>query len=234
MPNNRHWSASMLLEWVLSRNIEAVLSMADEYGGWRVDEEAAARIQPSTMDDVSRAHTIDEALPKDGKAREAVRRANLFVIPARQKIFDALRSGAIDGWARPNGSGDIARIEPIQWAGLRFRAMGGHDIALPVDSEGDPLDLPRPLAEYLAGTVPASLTPTVWPDPVFPAERAMSVWSKEEANPDRRPDDWGEMGANTPQGAGAEKSDAALRRTAVERALKMLGQPGRDVRWDIF
>jgi len=85
--NDRHWSASMLLEWVLSRDIEAVRSMANEYGGWRVDKEGAARIQPPNWDDVLRAHTIDESLPKDDKAREAVTRAKLFVIPARQEIL---------------------------------------------------------------------------------------------------------------------------------------------------
>jgi hypothetical protein len=93
----------------LTRDIQAVLSIADEYGGWRVNEEAATRIRPSTWDDVLVAHVIDESLPKDEIAREAVKRPESFVILARQKIFDALRSGAIDGWARPNGSGDIAK-----------------------------------------------------------------------------------------------------------------------------
>jgi hypothetical protein len=124
----------MLLEWVLTRDIQAVLSMADEYGGWRVDEEGAARIQPFTMDDVLRAHTIDQSLPKDERASEAVKPAESFVIPARLEIIDALRSGAIDGWARPNGSGDIAKIDVIQSAGLRLRALNGHEIALPVDT----------------------------------------------------------------------------------------------------
>ena len=44
----------MLLCWVLTRDKEAVLAMADEYGGWRIDGEAAERIQPSTWDDVLR------------------------------------------------------------------------------------------------------------------------------------------------------------------------------------
>jgi hypothetical protein len=176
MPNDRHWSVSMLLEWVLTRDIETVQSMADEYGGWLFDDEGPARFRPPTLDDVLLAHTIDKSLPKDEQAREVVRRANSYVTPARQEIFDALRSGVIDGWARPNGSGDIVKIDPIQWAGLRFRAVNGHDIALPVDSEGDPLSLLRPLADYLAGTVPGNITPTVWPDPVFLAERAMNRW----------------------------------------------------------
>jgi hypothetical protein len=171
----------MLLCWVLTRDKEAVLAMADEYGGWRIDGETAQRIQPSTWDDVLRAYAIDASLPKDERAREAVRRAQLSVIPARQEIFDALRSGKIEGWARPNGSGDIVRIDPIQWAGLRLHPhLNGHDIAVPVDSEGKPLSLPRPLDDYLAGAVSASFTPTVWPDPLFPGEQAMGLWPAAE------------------------------------------------------
>jgi hypothetical protein len=220
MPNKHHWSASMLLEWVLTRDVEAVLSMADEYGGWRIDDGGAARIQPPTVDGVLRAHTIDQSLSEDERTREAVRRANLVVIPARQEIYDALRSGEIDGWARPNGSGDLTRIEPIQWAGLRFRAVDGHDVALPVDSEGDPLSLSRPLADYLAGTVSASITPTVWPDPVFPAERAMSLWPNDEANPDRRPANWDGMRATT------SKSD-----TVIVPRVYHSGSAGRPTSW---
>jgi hypothetical protein len=76
----------MLLEWVLTRDIQAVRSMADEYGSWRVDDEGAARIQPATLDDVVRAHTMDEALPKEERVREAVRRANSFVLPAQRNL----------------------------------------------------------------------------------------------------------------------------------------------------
>jgi hypothetical protein len=210
MPNDRHWSASMLLQWVLRRDIERVLSMVDEYGGCRIDEVGATRIQPPTLDDVSRAHTIDASLLKDEKAKEAVRRANLFVIPARQKIFDALCRGAIDGWARPNGSGDIVKIDAIQWAGLRLSALHGHEIALPVDSEGDPLRLPRPLADYLAGTVPAIIAPTVWPDPVFPAERAMSLWPTDSLTSGRLPEKSGLLAvAHLPDGE-TQQADRSL------------------------
>jgi hypothetical protein len=187
MPNERHWSASMLLWWVLTRDKEAVLSMADQYGGWWIDGESAGRIEPPTWDDVLRAYAIDNSLPKDEQAREAVRRAQLSVIPARQEIFDALRSGKIKGWARSNGSGDIVKIDPVQWAGLRFCAVNGHDIAIPVDSEREPLSLPRPLSDYLSGTVPASLTPTVWPDPLFPGDRAISFWPAQGGQPGKRP-----------------------------------------------
>jgi hypothetical protein len=182
MPNDRHWSVSMLLEWVLTRDLDAVLSMADQYGGWLVDDEGGVRIQPSTLDDVMRTHSVDESLSEEERAREAVRRAELVILPARQEIFDALRAGTLDGWARPDGSGDMTKIAPIQWAGLRFYAIDGHDIALPVNSEAERLSLPRSLAEYLAGTAPANLTPTVWPDPVFLAEQAMSLWPEHKAD----------------------------------------------------
>jgi hypothetical protein len=186
MPNDRHWSASMLLRWVLTRDKVAVLSMADEYGGWRVDGETAERIQPLTWDDVLRAYAIDNSLPKDEQAREAVRRADLVVIPSQKEIFDALRSGKIKSWARSNGSGDIVKIDPVQWAALRFYALNGHDIAIPVDSEREPLSLPRPLSDYLSGTMPASLTPTVWPDPLFSGDRAMRLWPARGSRPPSR------------------------------------------------
>jgi hypothetical protein len=92
------------------------------------------------------------------------------------EIYSSLRRGDIDAWARPNGSGDFVKITPMQWAGLRFRAFGGHDIAVPVDSEQNPLLLPRPLADYLSGSVPATETPTVWPDPEFSAKQALELW----------------------------------------------------------
>jgi hypothetical protein len=176
MPNRDHWSASMLLHWVLTRDSDAVLSTVTHYGGWLVKGDTVARIQPQTWDDVIRAYSIDESLPKEEKAAEAVVRAKLFVIPAQQQIYSCLRRVAIDSWARPNGSGDIVKITPIQWAGLRFRGFKGHDIAVPVDSEQNPLPLPQPLGDYLSGSVPPTSMPTVWPDPLFLAEQAMKLW----------------------------------------------------------
>jgi len=38
------------------------------------------------------------------------------------------------------------------------------------------LALPRPLADYLSGSVLPTSLPTVWPDPLFPAEQAMRLW----------------------------------------------------------
>ena len=176
MPDRDHWSASMLLCWVLTRDSNVVLSMVDHYGGWLVEGDNVTRTRPQSWDDVLRRYSIDDSLPPEEKAVEAVVKAELFVIPAWNEIYSSLRRGKIDSWARPNGSGDIVKIEPIQWAGLRFRIHNGHDIAVPVDSEQNPLPLPRPLADYVSGSVPPTSLPTVWPDPLFLAEHATRVW----------------------------------------------------------
>ena len=238
MPNDRHWSASMALEWVLTRDIDAVPSMADRYGACRVDPQGVARIQPFTLDDVARTHSIDERLLEEKRAREAVRRATSSILPARKEIFDALRTGTLDSWARPNGSGGMTRIEPIQWAGLRFCAFDGHDIALPVDSEGEPLSLPQPLTDYLTGAVPSSSDPTVWPDPVFLAEQAQRLWPKHAPNGDHRPGGSGGPVAGTAD-ATSKPSEARSRVapalvTLVDTIIKVRGWPGREVRCKVF
>jgi hypothetical protein len=176
MPDRDHWSASMLLRWVLTRDIEAVLSMVNDYGGCLVEGDKVMRIQPQTRDDVMRAYLIDDSLRKEEQAANAVVKAELFLIPAQEEIYSSLRRGEVDAWARPNGSGDLVKIAPIQWVGLRLRALEGHDIAVPVDNERNPLPLPRPLVDYLSGSIPATSTPTVWPDPLFPAEQAEKAW----------------------------------------------------------
>ncbi len=38
------------------------------------------------------------------------------------------------------------------------------------------LPLPRPLVDYVSGSVPPTSLPTVWPDPLFLAEHATRVW----------------------------------------------------------
>jgi hypothetical protein len=176
MPDRDHWSASMLLRWVLTRDIEAVLSMMNDYGACLVEGDKITRVQPQTWDDVMRAYSIDDSIRKEEQMANVVFKAELFLTPAQEEIYGSLRRGEIDAWARPNGSGDIVKIAPIQWAGLRWRALEGHDIAVPVDSEENPLPLPRLLADYLSGSVPATSTPTVWPDPLYPAEQAAKLW----------------------------------------------------------
>jgi hypothetical protein len=174
----------MLLHWVLTRDSATVLGMAGDYGMVIVDAErhSFSLARPKSWDDVvrqqamNRGPSAEENLSEEQKMAMAVVTVEMEIIPAQNEIFRSLRLGKIHGWARPNGSGDIVRIEPIQWAGLRFCALEGHDVAVPVDSEKRPLPLQRPLADYLNGTVLATSMPTVWPDPLFPVEQAMRLW----------------------------------------------------------
>ena len=88
-----------------------------------------------------------------------------------------MRRGDLDSWARPNGSGRTEKIDPVQWTGLKLRSRDGHVIAIPVDSEHNPLTLPYSFSEYMAGSVPVTSVPLAWPDPLFCAEQAMRLWS---------------------------------------------------------
>jgi hypothetical protein len=176
MPDRDNWSASMVMRWVLTGDSNAVLSMLDDYGRSLVEGGNVTRIQPLTWDDVARVPVVDASLSAEQQTRDAVLRALREIIPAREQIYAALRRGDLDSLARPNGSGDMARIGPIQWAGLRIRSIDGHDVAVPVDSEQNPLPLPLKLADYLSGAAPATSTPTVWPDPLLPAEMVMQLW----------------------------------------------------------
>jgi hypothetical protein len=58
MPDRDHWSASMLMRWVLTRDSQAVLSMVSEYGGWLVEGDEVTRIQPHSWDDVVRGYSM--------------------------------------------------------------------------------------------------------------------------------------------------------------------------------
>lgn len=176
MPDRDNWSASMLMHWVLTRDKKAVLSMVDDYGGSLVEGDNVTRIRPPTWEDMAWGPAVDASLSAEQQTKAAILRAHREIIPAWEEIYGALRRGDLDSWARPNGSGDLTRIGPIQWAGLRIRSLDGHDIAVPVDSEQNPLPLPRTLADYLSRSVPATSTPTVWPDPLLSAEKVMQLW----------------------------------------------------------
>jgi hypothetical protein len=172
----------MLLRWVLTRDRAHVLTMADAYGSVRVEGDRVTRVRPESWDDVGRTYSINESLPPEEKIRTIVVKAEMEIIPAQKESYGSLRGGALESWARPNGSGDIVRIKPMDWTGLRFHSLDGRDIAIPVDSEYNPLRLPHPLAEYLIGTIPATTTPTAWPDPLFSAEQAINLWPPHEPN----------------------------------------------------
>jgi hypothetical protein len=172
----------MLLRWVLTRDRAYVLSMADAYGSVRVEGDTVTRVEPESWDDVSRTYAVNESLPAVEKIRTAVVKGEMEIIPAQKEIYGSLSGGALDSWARPNGSGDIVRIKPMDWMGLRFHSLDGRNIAIPVDSEYNPLRLPHPLAEYLIGTIPVTTTPTAWPDPLFSEEQAIRLWPPHERN----------------------------------------------------
>jgi hypothetical protein len=183
VPNHDHWSAGMILYWVLTRDRDAVLAMSDPYGMVLVDGDNVTRSQPASWDDVLRRYAIGDAQPTEENLASAVFRGETEIIPARREIYAALRRGDLHSWARPNGTGDAVQIGSLEWIGLRLRSLDGRDIAIPVDAEHNPLPLPYSHAEYLNGAVPGASTPRAWPDPLFAAEDAMRFWPSKDADP---------------------------------------------------
>jgi hypothetical protein len=98
------------------------------------------------------------------------------VIAAKHKIYRALRRGELDARARRNGAGDVETIAPYEWLSLKFQSWNGHDLAVPIDIEKQPLKLPREIGDYAGGQVRPDVLPTVWPDPHFAAHQAMGIW----------------------------------------------------------
>jgi hypothetical protein len=174
----------MLLHWVLTRDEMTVAAMAERCGAIHVELGRIMHVRPETWDDVVQAYLMGDEPPTErsrSDLKTAIDKGDLELIPAWQKIYKALRSGTLDSWARPNGSGALIRIDPIEYERFRFRSLDGHDFVIPVDIYNEPL-CPHPLAEYLTGAIPATTTPTVWPDPLFSAQQAMSLWPPYESN----------------------------------------------------
>jgi hypothetical protein len=167
---------------VLTRDRASVLAMADDYGAKLVEGSSVRRARPQGWDDVARAHYIDDSLPAEERLTAAVVRAEEVVIPAQKEIRDFLRRGNIQCRARRNGSGDIENVGREQWGGLRLCSFEGRDIAVPVNSESDPLPLAGSLADYLSGSVPANGTPAVWVDLEFSAEQVTRLWRPNESS----------------------------------------------------
>jgi hypothetical protein len=207
----------------IARDRAYVLRMADDYGAVQVAGDRVTQVRPQSRDDVIRTYSINKSLPAEEKIRSAVVKAEMEIIPAQKEIYDSLRGGALDSWARPNGSGDIVRIRPMDWTGLRFHSREGRDIAIPVDSEYNPLRLPYPLAEYLIGTIPATTTPTVWPDPLFSAEQAVKLWPPHEPNV---------ATSRSEESANAlHEFDIRLGWIRVTAALEIIGLVSGDLAW---
>ncbi len=228
-----------------------MLGMADDYGMVIVDAERdrVSLARPKSWDDVVREHAVsrglsaEDTLSAEEKMAIAVVTAEMAIIPAQREIYSSLRRGALVAWARPNGSGDIVQISLIQWAALRFRSHDGRDIAIPVDSEHRSL-LRRALPDYLDGSVPATSSPTAWPDPLFSADQAMRLWPPSEPNATVLPDQpTGENATDRPEhgewvrlqeGEGLiekiwPESDARQRREAVI-AILFAGEVSKWVR----
>ena len=202
----------MLLRWVLTQDEMAVRAMAERYGAVHVELGKIMHVRPETWDDVVWAYSTGDKPPTKQNLETAVGKAQWEIIPAQQKIYRALRSGTLDSWARPNGSGALIRIDPIEYERFRFRSLDGHDFVIPVDIYHEPL-CPHPLAEYLTGAIPATTTPTVWPDPLFSAQQAMSLWPPHEPNDTSEPGITGH--GDAPKGAEAGEASRPTPAEAV-------------------
>ena len=66
---------------------------------------------------------------------------------------------------------------------LKFYSIEGHELALPVDINGQQLPLPNSFDDYLAACVPIDATPTVWPEPLFRADQAKKRWPAAKQQP---------------------------------------------------
>ena len=94
MPDRQNWTAAMVLEWVLSRDMQAVLAIAADHGAVEVDTVAkkVTEIRPASMPDVERTHAIDESISDQGETiARAIVWGDLKGIPARREIYDALK-----------------------------------------------------------------------------------------------------------------------------------------------
>jgi hypothetical protein len=186
MPDRQNWTAAMVLEWVLSRDMQAVLAIAADHGAVEVDTVAkkVTEIRPASMRDVERTHAIDESISDQGeKIARAIVWGDLKGIPARREIYDALKQGELEARSRRNGRGDLVVIERDQWLSLKLYSVGGHELALPVDINGQQLPLPNSFDDYLAACVPIDATPTVWPDPLFGGDQAKKRWPAAKQRP---------------------------------------------------
>jgi hypothetical protein len=116
MPDRQNWAAAMVLEWVLSRDMQAVLAIAADHGAVEVDTVAkkVTEIRPASMRDVERTHAIDESISDQGeKIARAIVWGDLKGIPARREIYDALKQGELEARSRRNGRGILSSSNGI-------------------------------------------------------------------------------------------------------------------------
>jgi hypothetical protein len=179
MPDRDNWTAAMVLKWVLTRNQAGVVAMADTYGAVGVFEDGTvSHLVPKDMEAVLIEYCTDPTFaPGEERAAAAVVRSER-AIEAIREMHAALCRGSLKTHSRRNGSGDVEEIDPSQWVSLKLQSCNGHDVAVPVDVQKQPLNLLREIADYIAGKVSPDSLPTVWPDPIFSADRVMQIWPK--------------------------------------------------------
>ena len=138
----------------------------------------SAKQPAKTWNDVIAEYELNPPVPPAAENRELVNAMirSLELTKATQAIYSALQRGTLEGHARHNGSGDVERIAPAVWTRLKIQGIAGHDIAVPIDVKDEPLPLLRSVEDFLSGSVPADLKPTVWVDPEFSAEAAVRLW----------------------------------------------------------
>jgi hypothetical protein len=183
MLDRNHWTAAMLLHWVLNRDEAALQVMADAYGVVAVfDDGTVSDLPGPDIDAVLSAYCGDSTLPPtDERLVTAVVRSE-HVIAAKQEIISTLLDGVLTALARRNGTGDVETIAPSQWLGLKFRSWSGHDFAVPTDINGAVLDLPASFEDYARGRVPSNVLPVVWPNPLFSEMQARQIWPSRQVN----------------------------------------------------
>jgi hypothetical protein len=177
MPDRDNWTPAMVLKWVLTRDLPAVLDMAEIYGADFVSEDGMPRAAvPEDIDAVMSTYCTDlTASTREQRVRATVLRSQT-AIPGKVEIYLALRRGQLEAQARRNGAGDVETIAPNQWLALKFRSWNGHDLGVPIDANQDILDLPRPIEDYLRGRVSIDTSPVVWPNPLMPAAQVEKLW----------------------------------------------------------
>jgi hypothetical protein len=176
MPDCDNWTAAMVLKWALTRDPAVVLDMVDIYGARGVFEDGTvSRLPPEDMDAVMIGYSIDPMLPHGEERTVTAIVRSQRVIAVKNEIYRALRRGELGARARRNGIGDMEKIAPEEWLSMKFQSWNGHDLAVPVDVEQNPLH-PRPVPDYLDGRVPICMRPPVWPDPLFSADQVTQIW----------------------------------------------------------
>jgi hypothetical protein len=178
-----HWTAAMLLHWVLNRDEAALRFIADAYGVVAVSDDSTVSDLPGPdMDAVLSAYCGDSTLPPTDESPVTAVVRSEHVIAAKQEIISTLLYGVLTALARRNGTGDVETIAPSQWLGLKFRSWSGHDFAVPTDINGAVLDLPASFEDYVRGRVPSNILPVLWPNPLFSEMQARQIWPSRQEN----------------------------------------------------